>query len=205
MKPTDLLLKLAKLSKKTSWYLKQSTTALEKNDLASLVTIMGDIDDFRHNFIVHFEDSSFVLRAHALVAYDFRMCLSSVLIAEHLDDLILQLKGIISFYLKIKDKAFFNKISYLLKLLNSQIKKITVAISECNDVKAQEIAKNDKLIDKEYKIQTMAIVLSKKINSGDTYFNKLMLLKKLERSGDYITLICNEIYYIRKDRRITFN
>ncbi len=202
MKATDLLIKITKLTKKTAIFCKKTSEAVEKNDLSKIVSIMEDIDKVRYKFIMYFEDATFILRSHTSVAYDFRISLSSILIAKHLEDIVVQIKGAISLYLKIKNKQFFKKTLPLFKIINSQMNKLKTAVSKCDPELSEVIVKNSINIHEEYRSQTTDILLSKKIDSADSYFNKLMFIKKLEKIGNYITLICNEIYYIRKATRV---
>ena len=137
------------------------------------------------------------------VAVDLRDVLTSLKISTDLERLGDYAKNIamrVSTLEEIPDTAIKNDILRLLNLVQVQLKKVIDAYVSRNIEKAKEVIKSDIEIDKTYDVIYEKIVdmIKGKVSKLRllTYTKLLFAIKTLERAGDHIENVAEEIHFI---------
>ncbi len=137
------------------------------------------------------------------VAVDLRDVLTSLKISTDLERLGDYAKNIamrVSTLEEIPDTAIKNDILRLLNLVQVQLKKVIDAYVSRNVEKAKEVIKSDIEIDKTYDVIYEKIVdmIKGKVSKLRllTYTKLLFAIKTLERAGDHIENVAEEIHFI---------
>ena len=136
-------------------------------------------------------------------AVDLRDVLTSLKISTDLERLGDYAKNIamrVSTLEEIPDTAIKNDILRLLNLVQVQLKKVIDAYVSRNVEKAKEVIKSDIEIDKTYDVIYERIVdmIKGKVSKLRllTYTKLLFAIKTLERAGDHIENVAEEIHFI---------
>ena len=136
-------------------------------------------------------------------AVDLRDVLTSLKISTDLERLGDYAKNIamrVSTLEEIPDTAIKNDILRLLNLVQVQLKKVIDAYVSRNVEKAKEVIKSDIEIDKTYDVIYEKIVdmIKGKVSKLRllTYTKLLFAIKTLERAGDHIENVAEEIHFI---------
>ena len=134
------------------------------------------------------------------VAVDLRDVLTSLKISTDLGDYAKNIAMRVSTLEEIPDTAIKNDILRLLNLVQVQLKKVIDAYVSRNVEKAKEVIKSDIEIDKTYDVIYEKIVdmIKGKVSKLRllTYTKLLFAIKTLERAGDHIENVAEEIHFI---------
>ncbi len=136
------------------------------------------------------------------IAIDLREGLAALKIATDLERLGDYCKNIslrIQALEDIPDAKIKSDILSMIVMVQNQLKKVIDAYVSKNKNKANEVRNNDQLIDQQHRAIYLSLIdeIKSKPNKIKTLMNTKLLftIKTIERAGDHITNIAEEIYY----------
>ncbi len=184
--------------------------ACEKNDLdlaKDIITHDKLINDIEVSINV---DAYLLIAKQCPVASDLRGIVTGMKIASDLERIADYAVNIAKYLFKTKhdNSVYIQPIVHLITHIIKMLKGIMVAFKDENIELALRISDLDEVLDKEYEKEAKKIFLVGK-NTGDSETEEamraLLVIKQIERAGDHITNIAENIVYFVNGRRVELN
>ena len=204
-----LLQGIEKLSVLTIGAYENTLEALKTLDLEIALQIIKqdqDIDDLQEDITE--ESTIFIIRQQP-VASDLRKILMVMRLATEYERIADYTKNLAEYIILIKQNESLehyeknvDKLVRMLEIVINMLKLVMEGLQEENKAKIKEAADMDKQVDEIYNELLASLVVDGKV-FGTAY--AILINKYIERAGDHVTNIAEEILYALKGRRYHLN
>ncbi len=155
------------------------------------------------------DDAVLVIVKQSPVAIDLRTVITSIKVAndiERIADYAVNIAKYVSFG-KLTSKVYVGYITELTELVLKMLEDIKHAYVDRDHLAAIAISESDEILDKRYKEITKALIKDVKadVNENEEAMYAMLLVKQLERAGDHVTNISENIIYMVKGRKVDLN
>lgn len=184
--------------------------ACEKSDLDLAKDIISHDKLINDIEIAINVDAYLLIAKQCPVASDLRGIVTGVKIASDLERIADYAVNIAKYLFKTKHnnseyiQPIISLINHIIKMLNG----IMIAFEEENIELALEVSDLDEVLDKEYEKEAKRIFkVGKNTSDSETEeaMRALLVIKQIERAGDHITNIAENIVYFVNGRRVELN
>ena len=209
-----LLQGVEKLSNLTVQSYENTLKALKTLDLEVALQIIKqdqDIDDLQEDITE--EATIFIIRQQP-VASDLRKILMVMRLATEYERIADYTKNLAEYIILIKQNESLehyeknvNKLVHMLELVIQMLKLVMEGLREEDKTKIKEAADMDKQVDEIYNELLASLITHIQVVDGKVFGTAYAILinKYIERAGDHITNIAEEILYALKGRRYHLN
>lgn len=211
----ELLLQgIEKLSILTIGAYENTLEALKTLDLEIALQIIKqdqDIDDLQEDIIE--ESTIFIIRQQP-VASDLRKILMVMRLATEYERIADYTKNLAEYIILIKQNESLehyeknvDKLVRMLEIVINMLKLVMEGLHEENKAKIKEAADMDKQVDEIYNELLASLITHIQVVDGKVFGTAYAILinKYIERAGDHVTNIAEEILYALKGRRYHLN
>ena len=209
-----LLQGIEKLSVLTIGAYENTLEALKTLDLEIALQIIKqdqDIDDLQEDITE--ESTIFIIRQQP-VASDLRKILMVMRLATEYERIADYTKNLAEYIILIKQNESLehyeknvDKLVRMLEIVINMLKLVMEGLQEENKAKIKEAADMDKQVDKIYNELLASLITHIQVVDGKVFGTAYAILinKYIERAGDHVTNIAEEILYALKGRRYHLN
>lgn len=209
-----LLQGIEKLSVLTIGAYENTLEALKTLDLEIALQIIKqdqDIDDLQEDITE--ESTIFIIRQQP-VASDLRKILMVMRLATEYDRIADYTKNLAEYIILIKQNESLehyeknvDKLVRMLEIVINMLKLVMEGLQEENKAKIKEAADMDKQVDEIYNELLASLITHIQVVDGKVFGTAYAILinKYIERAGDHVTNIAEEILYALKGRRYHLN
>ena len=209
-----LLQGIEKLSVLTIGAYENTLEALKTLDLEIALQIIKqdqDIDDLQEDITE--ESTIFIIRQQP-VASDLRKILMVMRIATEYERIADYTKNLAEYIILIKQNESLehyeknvDKLVRMLEIVINMLKLVMEGLQEENKAKIKEAADMDKQVDEIYNELLASLITHIQVVDGKVFGTAYAILinKYIERAGDHVTNIAEEILYALKGRRYHLN
>jgi phosphate transport system protein len=184
--------------------------ALKNNDIDLAMKVIRRDEEINNLEEQVNEDGILLIAKQAPVALDLRRIMTAIKIASDMERIADYSVNIAKYITKQRNSSpeNFKIVEGMVLLLNEMLDEIIVA-TENNDVKlSKEVAEKDSVLDKLYKENVRALIKITRENvdeASEEAMNTILIVKQLERAGDHVTNIAENIIYLVKGKRYDLN
>jgi len=155
-------------------------------------------------------DAYLLIARQCPVASDLRRTISVLKISNELERIADYTVNIAKYFIKTKNnnEKFLNRIIELSTIFMDMLERIMEAFEREDVALALEVNKTDATLDKEYKKNVKELIMIAKTSTDEETeeaMRALLVLKQLERAGDHVTNIAENIVYLVNAKRIELN
>ena len=209
-----LLQGIEKLSVLTIGAYENTLEALKTLDLEIALQIIKqdqDIDDLQEDITE--ESTIFIIRQQP-VASDLRKILMVIRLATEYERIAYYTKNLAEYIILIKQNESLehyeknvDKLVRMLEIVINMLKLVMEGLQEENKAKIKEAADMDKQVDEIYNELLASLITHIQVVDGKVFGTAYAILinKYIERAGDHVTNIAEEILYALKGRRYHLN
>ena len=209
-----LLQGIEKLSVLTIGAYENTLEALKTLDLEIALQIIKqdqDIDDLQEDITE--ESTIFIIRQQP-VASDLRKILMVMRLATEYERIADYTKNLAEYIILIKQNESLehyeknvDKLVRMLEIVINMLKLVMEGLQEENKAKIKEAADMDKQVDEIYNELLASLITHIQVVDGKVFVTAYAILinKYIERAGDHVTNIAEEILYALKGRRYHLN
>ena len=209
-----LLQGIEKLSVLTIGAYENTLEALKTLDLEIALQIIKqdqDIDDLQEDITE--ESTIFIIRQQP-VASDLRKILMVMRLATEYERIADYTKNLAEYIILIKQNESLehyeknvDKLVRMLEIVINMLKLVMEGLQEENKAKIKEAADMDKQVDEIYNELLASLITHIQVVDGKVFGTEYAILinKYIERAGDHVTNIAEEILYALKGRRYHLN
>ena len=209
-----LLQGIEKLSVLTIGAYENTLEALKTLDLEIALQIIKqdqDIDDLQEDITE--ESTIFIIRQQP-VASDLRKILMVIRLATEYERIADYTKNLAEYIILIKQNVSLvhyeknvDKLVRMLEIVINMLKLVMEGLQEENKAKIKEAADMDKQVDEIYNELLASLITHIQVVDGKVFGTAYAILinKYIERAGDHVTNIAEEILYALKGRRYHLN
>ena len=209
-----LLQGIEKLSVLTIGAYENTLEALKTLDLEIALQIIKqdqDIDDLQEDITE--ESTIFIIRQQP-VASDLRKILMVIRLATEYERIADYTKNLAEYIILIKQNDSLedyeknvDKLVRMLEIVINMLKLVMEGLQEENKAKIKEAADMDKQVDEIYNELLASLITHIQVVDGKVFGTAYAILinKYIERAGDHVTNIAEEILYALKGRRYHLN
>ena len=209
-----LLQGIEKLSVLTIGAYQNTLEALKTLDLEIALQIIKqdqDIDDLQEDITE--ESTIFIIRQQP-VASDLRKILMVIRLATEYERIADYTKNLAEYIILIKQNESLehyeknvDKLVRMLEIVINMLKLVMEGLQEENKAKIKEAADMDKQVDEIYNELLASLITHIQVVDGKVFGTAYAILinKYIERAGDHVTNIAEEILYALKGRRYHLN
>ncbi len=207
-----LLQEVNQLSQLTIQAYEQTLLALKTLDLEIALTILKKdqkIDNLSEEIV---EEATIVIIRQQPVASDLRKILMIMRLATEYERIADYTKNLAEYIILIKQKESLehyeknvDKLVYMIELVIKMLTLVIEGLKEENKTKVKEAADLDKKVDEVYN-ELMASLIIQVVDGkvfGTAY--AILINKYIERAGDHVTNIAEEVLYALKGHRYHLN
>ncbi len=180
----------------------------KSNDLANQI-IGGDalINELEVSINV---DAYLIIAKQCPVASDLRRIITALKISNDLERIGDYIVNISKYLVKTKNNndKFIRAIIELTNHVIMMLEGIMIAFEQEDIKKALEVNDMDELLDKRYKEEVKNLIKVAKTTTdeeSEEAFRAVLVLKQLERAGDHITNVAENIVYLVNGKRVELN
>jgi len=184
--------------------------ALKNNDIDLAMRVIRRDEEINNLEEQVNEDGILLIAKQAPVALDLRRIMTAIKIASDMERIADYSVNIAKYITKQRNSnpENFKRVERMVKLLNVMLDEIIVA-TENSDVKlSKEVAEKDSELDALYKMTVKELIKITRDNvdeASEEAMNTILIVKQLERAGDHITNIAENIIYLVKGKRYDLN
>jgi len=155
-------------------------------------------------------DAYLLIAKQCPVASDLRRIITALKISNELERIGDYTVNIAKYFIKTKNdnEIFLGKIITLANIFMEMLERILEAF-EREDVKlALEVSNSDEILDKEYQESVKDLMRIAKTSTDkeiEEAMRALLVLKQIERAGDHVTNIAENIVYLVNAKRVELN
>ena len=209
-----LLQGIEKLSVLTIGAYENTLEALKTLDLEIALQIIKqdqDIDDLQEDITE--ESTIFIIRQQP-VASDLRKILMVIRLATEYERIADYTKNLAEYIILIKQNESLehyeknvDKLVRMLEIVINMLKLVMEGLQEENKAKIKEAADMDKQVDEIYNELLASLITHIQVVDGKVFGTAYAILinKYIERAGDHVTNIAEEVLYALKGRRYHLN
>ena len=209
-----LLQGIEKLSVLTIGAYENTLEALKTLDLEIALQIIKqdqDIDDLQEDIT---EESTIFMIRQQPVASDLRKILMVIRLATEYERIADYTKNLAEYIILIKQNESLehyeknvDKLVRMLEIVINMLKLVMEGLQEENKAKIKEAADMDKQVDEIYNELLASLITHIQVVDGKVFGTAYAILinKYIERAGDHVTNIAEEILYALKGRRYHLN
>ena len=205
-----LLTEVEQLSRLTIQSYEQILLALRTLDLEIALTILKQdqkIDDLSEEIV---EEATIVIIRQQPVASDLRKILMIMRLATEYERIADYTKNLAEYIILIKQKESLehyeknvDKLVYMIELVIKMLTLVIEGLKEENKAKVKEAADLDKKVDEVYNDLMASLITHIQVVDGEIFGTAYAILinKYIERAGDHVTNIAEEVLYALKGHR----
>ncbi len=205
-----LLTEVEQLSRLTIQSYEQILLALRTLDLEIALTILKQdqkIDDLSEEIV---EEATIVIIRQQPVASDLRKILMIMRLATEYERIADYTKNLAEYIILIKQKESLehyeknvDKLVYMIELVIKMLTLVIEGLKEENKAKVKEAADLDKKVDEVYNDLMASLITHIQVVDGKIFGTAYAILinKYIERAGDHVTNIAEEVLYALKGHR----
>ena len=209
-----LLQEVNQLSQLTIQAYEQTLLALKTLDLEIALTILKKdqkIDNLSEEIV---EEATIVIIRQQPVASDLRKILMIMRLATEYERIADYTKNLAEYIILIKQKESLehyeknvDKLVYMIELVIKMLTLVIEGLKEENKTKVKEAADLDKKVDEVYNELMASLITHIQVVDGKVFGTAYAILinKYIERAGDHVTNIAEEVLYARKGHRYHLN
>lgn len=209
-----LLKEVDQLSQLTIQAYEQTLLALKTLDLEIALTILKEdqkIDNLSEEIM---EEATIVIIRQQPVASDLRKILMIMRLATEYERIADYTKNLAEYIILIKQKESLehyeknvDKLVYMIELVIKMLTLVIEGLKEENKTKVKEAADLDKKVDEVYNELMASLITHIQVVDGKVFGTAYAILinKYIERAGDHVTNIAEEVLYALKGHRYHLN
>lgn len=209
-----LLQEVNQLSQLTIQAYEQTLLALKTLDLEIALTILKEdqkIDNLSEEIV---EEATIVIIRQQPVASDLRKILMIMRLATEYERIADYTKNLAEYIILIKQKESLehyeknvDKLVYMIELVIKMLTLVIEGLKEENKTKVKEAADLDKKVDEVYNELMASLITHIQVVDGKVFGTAYAILinKYIERAGDHVTNITEEVLYALKGHRYHLN
>lgn len=209
-----LLQEVDQLSQLTIQAYEQTLLALKTLDLEIALTILKEdqkIDNLSEEIM---EEATIVIIRQQPVASDLRKILMIMRLATEYERIADYTKNLAEYIILIKQKESLehyeknvDKLVYMIGLVIKMLTLVIEGLKEENKTKVKEAADLDKKVDEVYNELMASLITHIQVVDGKVFGTAYAILinKYIERAGDHVTNIAEEVLYALKGHRYHLN
>ena len=209
-----LLQEVNQLSQLTIQAYEQTLLALKTLDLEIALTILKKdqkIDNLSEEIV---EEATIVIIRQQPVASDLRKILMIMRLATEYERIADYTKNLAEYIILIKQKESLehyeknvDKLVYMIELVIKMLTLVIEGLKEENKTKVKEAADLDKKVDEVYNELMASLITHIQVVDGKVFGTAYAILinKYIERAGDHVTNIAEEVLYALKGHRHHLN
>ena len=209
-----LLQEVNQLSQLTIQAYEQTLLALKTLDLEIALTILKKdqkIDNLSEEIV---EEATIVIIRQQTVASDLRKILMIMRLATEYERIADYTKNLAEYIILIKQKESLehyeknvDKLVYMIELVIKMLTLVIEGLKEENKTKVKEAADLDKKVDEVYNELMASLITHIQVVDGKVFGTAYAILinKYIERAGDHVTNIAEEVLYALKGHRYHLN
>ena len=209
-----LLQEVNQLSQLTIQAYEQTLLALKTLDLEIALTILKKdqkIDNLSEEIV---EEATIVIIRQQPVASDLRKILMIMRLATEYERIADYTKNLAVYIILIKQKESLehyeknvDKLVYMIELVIKMLTLVIEGLKEENKTKVKEAADLDKKVDEVYNELMASLITHIQVVDGKVFGTAYAILinKYIERAGDHVTNIAEEVLYALKGHRYHLN
>ena len=209
-----LLQEVNQLSQLTIQAYEQTLLALKTLDLEIALTILKKdqkIDNLSEEIV---EEATIVIIRQQPVASDLRKILMIMRLATEYERIADYTKNLAEYIILIKQKESLehyeknvDKLVYMIELVIKMLTLVIEGLKEENKTKVKEAADLDKKVDEDYNELMASLITHIQVVDGKVFGTAYAILinKYIERAGDHVTNIAEEVLYALKGHRYHLN
>lgn len=209
-----LLQEVNQLSQLTIQAYEQTLLALKTLDLEIALTILKKdqkIDNLSEEIM---EEATIVIIRQQPVASDLRKILMIMRLATEYERIADYTKNLAEYIILIKQKESLehyeknvDKLVYMIELVIKMLTLVIEGLKEENKTKVKEAADLDKKVDEVYNELMASLITHIQVVDGKVFGTAYAILinKYIERAGDHVTNIAEEVLYALKGHRYHLN
>ncbi len=209
-----LLQEVNQLSQLTIQAYEQTLLALKTLDLEIALTILKEdqkIDNLSEEIV---EEATIVIIRQQPVASDLRKILMIMRLATEYERIADYTKNLAEYIILIKQKESLehyeknvDKLVYMIELVIKMLTLVIEGLKEENKTKVKEAADLDKKVDEVYNELMASLITHIQVVDGKVFGTAYAILinKYIERAGDHVTNIAEEVLYALKGHRYHLN
>ena len=209
-----LLQEVNQLSQLTIQAYEQTLLALKTLDLEIARTILKKdqkIDNLSEEIV---EEATIVIIRQQPVASDLRKILMIMRLATEYERIADYTKNLAEYIILIKQKESLehyeknvDKLVYMIELVIKMLTLVIEGLKEENKTKVKEAADLDKKVDEVYNELMASLITHIQVVDGKVFGTAYAILinKYIERAGDHVTNIAEEVLYALKGHRYHLN
>lgn len=209
-----LLQEVNQLSQLTIQAYEQTLLALKTLDLEIALTILKEdqkIDNLSEEIV---EEATIVIIRQQPVASDLRKILMIMRLATEYERIADYTKNLAEYIILIKQKESLehyeknvDKLVYMIELVIKMLTLVIDGLKEENKTKVKEAADLDKKVDEVYNELMASLITHIQVVDGKVFGTAYAILinKYIERAGDHVTNIAEEVLYALKGHRYHLN
>ena len=209
-----LLQEVNQLSQLTIQAYEQTLLALKTLDLEIALTILKKdqkIDNLSEEIV---EEATIVIIRQQPVASDLRKILMIMRLATEYERIAEYTKNLAEYIILIKQKESLehyeknvDKLVYMIELVIKMLTLVIEGLKEENKTKVKEAADLDKKVDEVYNELMASLITHIQVVDGKVFGTAYAILinKYIERAGDHVTNIAEEVLYALKGHRYHLN
>ena len=209
-----LLQEVNQLSQLTIQAYEQTLLALKTLDLEIALTILKKdqkIDNLSEEIV---EEATIVIIRQQPVASDLRKILMIMRLATEYERIADYTKNLAEYIILIKQKESLehyeknvDKLVYMIELVIKMLTLVIQGLKEENKTKVKEAADLDKKVDEVYNELMASLITHIQVVDGKVFGTAYAILinKYIERAGDHVTNIAEEVLYALKGHRYHLN
>ena len=209
-----LLQEVNQLSQLTIQAYEQTLLALKTLDLEIALTILKKdqkIDNLSEEIV---EEATIVIIRQQPVASDLRKILMIMRLATEYERIADYTKSLAEYLILIKQKESLehyeknvDKLVYMIELVIKMLTLVIEGLKEENKTKVKEAADLDKKVDEVYNELMASLITHIQVVDGKVFGTAYAILinKYIERAGDHVTNIAEEVLYALKGHRYHLN
>lgn len=209
-----LLQEVNQLSQLTIQAYEQTLLALKTLDLEIALTILKEdqkIDNLSEEIV---EEATIVIIRQQPVASDLRKILMIMRLATEYERIADYTKNLAEYIILIKQKESLehyeknvDKLAYMIELVIKMLTLVIEGLKEENKTKVKEAADLDKKVDEVYNELMASLITHIQVVDGKVFGTAYAILinKYIERAGDHVTNIAEEVLYALKGHRYHLN
>lgn len=202
------------LSQLTIQAYEQTLLALKTLDLEIALTILKKdqkIDNLSEEIV---EEATIVIIRQQPVASDLRKILMIMRLATEYERIADYTKNLAEYIILIKQKESLehyeknvDKLVYMIELVIKMLTLVIEGLKEENKTKVKEAADLDKKVDEVYNELMASLITHIQVVDGKVFGTAYAILinKYIERAGDHVTNIAEEVLYALKGHRYHLN
>ena len=209
-----LLQEVNQLSQLTIQAYEQTLLALKTLDLEIALTILKKdqkIDNLSEEIV---EEATIVIIRQQPVASDLRKILMIMRLATEYERIADYTKNLAEYIILIKQKESLehyeknvDKLVYMIEFVIKMLTLVIEGLKEENKTKVKEAADLDKKVDEVYNELMASLITHIQVVDGKVFGTAYAILinKYIERAGDHVTNIAEEVLYALKGHRYHLN